>query len=678
MPTILERTQTKSMNVLRQVHSLDDSARQRHLPCAHEGLVNQGCCRRYRFTAWLFTSLLALIWHHPAHGQQPPPKTQGPAASAASAAAQEAQLSLLAEQAFVSLDFARAYKLASQALSINPKNLTTRRLAARSALALKKTSQCQRLLLAVSPQLASSDDIHTLGECSEGSSNISEPVVRYIERARKSTDKTDAASFWLGTFAYQKEQYAKASTYLDAVLVLPARFEEKKRFMQDRIADYLKIQENRRRLQKKTPESEAEKNRGIETQAPPGAVADTEKKLPKREKDVPEKPRSPQPPALKNGPFYSFAGDASAGLAGGVQDTVSTETGDQEAFDRELRAAAREGRNPNLSTIREESGSLLFPTVRGVAHFQTGYRAGNFVEKDGTEYAGGLLINVAYSGIKVPFYTLKDTRAHPSSSALHNPSGAGARLHGRIDFQPNPFFSIKSQLYIDRLISAYDVQYGQTGGDTEVRLSSGSFYLALRGFWSFLQGEDLAMGGDWNGFELDAGLIDLGFFSIQAPRGHALFAYQVSAARNDSPTTGVHQVVATEGEFFEFNFAPAFTFLDRFKAMFWYRYVTGTGRSYRSSVTRSEQDKSGDLRAKFPDAEYESQLSDWYAAIEYNPWAWGGIVAGLGASFYTTVFTEETAIATAPNAVTTYSYQPLLDAGKRNLTFGFVEFQARF
>lgn len=675
MSPIFQCTQTKRLTALRQLLRAYESLSPKLIPWDQPAQPHKGRCKRRLDAAALFTCLSAIIWHPPAHGQQP--KATPPVASTTSAAAQEAQLSLLAEQAFVSLDYARAYKLASQALSINPKNLTTRRLAARSALALKKTVQCQRLLLAISPQVASSDDIHTLGECSEGSSNISELIVRYIDLARRIPDKADAASFWLGTFAYQREQYAKASTYLDAVVIVPARFDEKKRFMQDRIADYLRIQESRRRMQTESSQAGTETMSGMDSKSQTPSAADTERKSLKREVKMTEKITKPRRAATKNGSFYSFEGGVSAGLAGGVQDTVSTETGEQEEFDREIRNAAQERRNPNLSAIQETSGSLLFPTIRAVTHFQTGYRAGNFVEQNGTEYAGGLRINVAYSGIKVPFYTLKDTRAHPSSSALQNPSGAGGRLYGHFDFQPNPFFSFRSELYIDRLIAAYDVQYGQTGGDSEVRLSSGSFYLALRGFWSFLQGEDLAMGGDWNGFELDAGLVDLGFFSIKAPRGHSLLAYHVSAARNDSPTRGVHQIVATEGEFFEFNFAPAFTLGDQFKAIFWYRYVAGSGRSYRSSVTRAEQDKSGDLRAKFPDAEYDSQLSDWFAAIEYHPWTWGGIVAGLGASFYTTLFTEETAIATSPNAVTTYSYQPLLDAGKNNITFGFIEFQAR-
>lgn len=603
-----------------------------------------------RICAILAAGLLTALFCNQAAWAQPAPPSSP--ASSGSTAAREAQLSLLAEQAFVSLDYARAYKWATQSLSINPRNITMRRLAARSALALKKYSECQRLMLAVNPVAANADDIHTLGECSEASSQVDETVVRYIERAGKSADKTDAASFWLGTFAYQSEQYAKAEPYLEAVVVLPARFEEKKRFMQARITDYLAIQDNRRRLVKK----------------PQSSAATPRRDTPRRETQKAE----------ANGSFFSFSGQAVAGLAGGVQDTVPTETGEQAAFDTELRDAAQENRNPNLSTKREKSGSLVFPTVRGSAHFRTGYRAGNFVASNGTEYAGGMIINAAYSGIKVPFYTLHETRSHPSSSALHNPSGAGARLYGSIDFQPNPFFAVRSELYLDRLLSAYENQYGQIGGDAQAKLSSGSFYLALGAFWSFLQGDDFALGGDWNGFSLDAGLINLGFFSIQAPKGHSLFVYHVSAARNDSPTTGVHQMVATEGDFFEFNFAPSFAILDSFRALFWYRYVTGTGRSYRSSLTRAEQERSGDLRAKLPDAEYESSLSDWYAAIEYNPWEWGGIVAGLGASFYSTLFTEETSIATAPNRVTAFSYQPLLDSGKRNITFGFIEFQSRF
>jgi hypothetical protein len=605
------------------------------------------------------------------------PATSQPVATKPQTQTQERTLSLAAEQAFASLDYATAFRAGQQVLSENPKNLAMRRLTASSALQLKKFSDCLKLMAVLTPKESSADDLHLLGECSQGNGSFTTQTIRSFEQSRNAPEKTDAASYWLGVAAYRDGNFVASKRYLDSVAILPARFDEQKKFMLERIADLLRANSPAPNTPKPTA-----------TPAVPSAVSDSPPRpngersdKAERGERLPERARLDLIPRKKaeNGGFSNFEGDAKLGVAAGVLDRVGIGIDEQKAFDKEVETAVREKREVKVSTIQERTGVLFTPLVSLNGKVNTGFRSDDFVGDRGTEYGLGVAFSGSYTTVQSNFYAVQDTRMHPAASVAFPSPGAGIRVSGHIDNRPNPFFRFWLEVFADRLATKFDNQFGQLGAQGRFSLQTRTAYFAVGGFWSLLQGSDMGIGGHWNGFELDAGLSNLGYFGLRAPLGHSLLSYQVSSPIPSSRTTGVFQIVSLEGTYFEVNLAPSIIFSPYFRAMLWYRFVYGRERTYVSSVTKAAQLKKDDLQPAERDSQFDSSLSDFSAAVEYTPWEWGGILGGVTASFYRTIYNlAEVPPNPSANSTSPYLYQPLLDRGKQNFTLGFVSIYTRF
>ncbi len=612
------------------------------------------------------------------------PATSQPAAPKPQTQTQERTLSLAAEQAFASLDYATAFRAGQQVLSENPKNLAMRRLTAASALQLKRFADCLKLMGVLTPKETSADDLHLLGECSQGNGSFTSQTIRSFEQSRNAPEKTDAASYWLGFAAYRDGNFVASKRYLDSVAILPARFDEQKKFMLERIADLLRANSPAPSTPKPTapPAPAAATGAPASVEGQPRSNDKLERtEKPERGERLPERARLDLIPRKKaeNGGFSNFEGDAKIGVAAGVLDRVGLGIDEQKAFDKEVETAVREKREVKVSTIQERTGVLFTPLVSLNGKVNTGFRSDDFVGDRGTEYGLGVAFSGSYTTVQSNFYAVQDTRMHPAASVAFPSPGAGIRVSGHIDNRPNPFFRFWLEVFADRLATKFDNQFGQLGAQGRFSLQTRTAYFAVGGFWSLLQGSDMGIGGHWNGFELDAGLSNLGYFGLRAPLGHSLLSYQVSAPIPSSRTTGVFQIVSLEGTYFEVNLAPSIIFSPYFRAMLWYRFVSATERTYIASTTKAAQIAQNDYAVKFPDSQFDSSLSDFSAAVEYTPWDWGGILGGVTASFYRTVYRPDEG---PPNSTATskspFLYQPLLDRGKQNFTLGFISLYTRF
>jgi hypothetical protein len=597
---------------------------------------------------------------------------------------QERTLSLAAEQAFASLDYATAFRAGQQVLSENPKNLAMRRLTAASALQLKRFADCLKLMGVLTPKETSADDLHLLGECSQGNGSFTSQTIRSFEQSRNAPEKTDAASYWLGFAAYRDGNFVASKRYLDSVAILPARFDEQKKFMLERIADLLRANSPAPNTPKPiaSPTPTAPAGAPVSVDGQPRSNDKPERiEKPERGERLPERARLDLIPRKKaeNGGFSNFEGDARIGVAAGVLDRVGVGIDDQKAYDKEVEAAVEGGREVKISTVEERTGVLFTPLVLFNGKVSTGYRSDDFVGDRGTEYGLGVAFSGSYTSVQSNFYAVQNTRMHPAASVAFTSAGAGIRVSAHIDNRPNPFFRFWLEAFADRLATKFDNQFGQLGAQGRFSLQTRTAYFAVGGFWSMLQGSDLGIGGHWNGIELDAGLSNLGYFGLRAPLGHSLLSYQVSAPIPSSRTTGVFQIVSLEGAYFEINLAPSIIFSPYFRAMLWYRFVSATERTYIASTTKAAQIAQNDYAVKFPDSQFNSSLSDFSAAVEYTPWDWGGILGGVTASFYRTVYRPNAGPANSTaTSRSTYLYQPLLDRGKQNFTLGFISLYTRF
>jgi hypothetical protein len=629
----------------------------------------QPLLRRKRVT-WPHVACLVLLLGFVPLGQsalaQP---SSTPSTGTASPSAKERALALAAEQAFASLDYTTAYRSGMQALAINPRNITVRRLTAVSALQLKRYGDCLRLISIMATKDLSSDDVHTLGECAQGLGSFSQPLRRTLEQLRSSSDKGDAANYWLGVAAYRAENYAEAKPFLEAVVVLPARFESQKRFMLERIADV-----EAAKTPAKPPATDGsdrpDRNDGKRPVAPsPRAVA------PK----VSEPPRRLAPRLLENGWFGEVSGSTSVGAVAGSIDRVSLRHDSQKAFDADVEAAARETRSVSLGTVSARTGALFGARADLHATALAGYRSGDFVGKRGSEYGVGLGLSASYSPLESSFYTVQNTTMHPAVTAAIAGTGAALRASTHIESRPHSAFGSRIDGYFDRQFNSYGDQFGQLGGRGRVWIQGTHLTLAGEGFWNLLMGPDLVIGGHWNGVGIDLSAQDLGLFSLSAPPGHSLVSYQRSVSIPKSRTKGVFQIMDLDGAYVEANVAPSIQFTQALRSFLWYRFVSGSQRSYRSSVSKAIQVRQDDFEAKASDSQYESNLHDLSVNLDYQGWSWGGLQTGISASYYATRYklVDLPNNPSSPN-VTPFAYAPLLDRGRQNVTLFYIAIQAVF
>jgi hypothetical protein len=592
-----------------------------------------------------------------------------------SASSRERSLALAAEQAFASLDYTSAYRAGVQVLGLNPRNLTIRRLAAASALQLKRFNDCIRLMAAVPPAETSSDDVHTLGECSQGLGTFAPSLLRNFEALKTDPNRSDAAHYWLGVAAYRASNFKLAKGLLDSVVVLPTRLEGPKRFMLERIADVESADQGSQTNRASDQPAKPSKPPPDGQQPPPAQLQGDRTKPGRSNSRIDLIPRR----SAQNGWFSGFGGGAQVGAFGGVIDRVSVLPDAQKDYDRDVEAARAANRNPNPETIETKTGSIVSPLIALNAKVSTGYRTADFVSDRGTQYGLDLMFSGAYSSIESSFYAVHGTKMHPAASAAIHAPGAGLRLSNHIEIRPNPAIGFLVETYIDRLANGLDKQFGQAGGRGKVWLEGEHMVLGATAFWNLLMGPDLVIGSHWNGVELDLSIKEVGMFSLRAPPGHSLASFQVSTSIPKSQTTGVFQLMSLDGRFWEFNVAPTLSFAPWFKTFVWYRLVSGTARAYRSSVSKEIQIRQDDYEAKNPDSQFESTLHDLSVALEYTPWSWGGVVAGISASYFGTRYAldEVPADPTAPDAKP-FDYQPLLDRGRQNVTVGFLSLYSRF
>lgn len=584
----------------------------------------------------------------------------------------ERSLALVAEQAFASLDYTTAYRSGLQVLTLNPRNLAIRRLTAASALQLKRFSDCLRLITVIPEKETSQDDLHTTGECAQGLGNFAPALKRDFEKMRGSSDTADAANYWLGVAAYRSGDYAAAKSSLEAVIVLPARFESQKRFMLERIADY----ESAKASPAKPPpaagtNSSSGPSLGNKTQQnrPEGRIEGQDRR-PARDQ-VSGKDRLELVPrkAPENGWYSLFEGESTLGVAGGALDRVSLAPDAQKAFDQDVEAARSNGGNPDTAKISVRNGTILGVIATLHARAATGYRSGDYVNRRGTEYDLGVTLSGAFSPVESPFFAVKDTKMHPASSAAVPPRGAGLRAHAHMESWLNPAIASRLEVYMDRLASDGSNQYGQFGGRGLAWIEGKHVILGVAGFWNLLMGPDLVVGGHWNGGEFELGFKELGLFRLQAPPGHSLLSYQISSSIPKSRSKGVFQIMSLDGSFWEVNLAPTLTFSPALSTFIWYRFVSGKERAYRSSVSKEIQIKQEDFEAKNPDSQYESVLHDLSINLRYTPWRWGGFHAGLSASYFATRY-KLFDIPPNPSSPTAqpFDYSLLLDRGRQNVT----------
>ena len=593
--------------------------------------------------------------------------------------AKERGLALAVEQSYASLDYAGAYRAGLQVLAINPRNITVRRLAAASALALKRYSDCLRLMVVIADKDTSSDDLHTLGECAQGMGSFSHPLKRTFEQGRQSTDRADAANYWLGVAAYRAGDYRAAQSYLNSVVVLPSRFESQKRFMLERIADIDSPPPSN--TKSKTPEDGDNSGKPTRPARPSDRPADPPERTPGGRVDSSTMARIegvPRRPAT-NGWFGTFEGTAAVGALAGTIDRVSLLSDDQKAYDNDVEAARKENRNPNTNTIASRNGPLVGLVAQLNIRTATGFRSGDYVGKRGTEYSLGLAFSGTYSPIESNFYAVRDTKMHPAASAALPSQGMGLRAAVSVDSRPNAAFHSRLEGYLDRLASGFDNQYGQLGSRGSVALEGQTVIFGIGGFWNLVMGPDMVIGGHWNGAELEIGLKDLGPFSLRAPPGHSLLSYQISSSIPRSRSKGVFQIMSLDGDFWEFNLAPTVTFSPELQVYAWYRFVSGSKRAYRSSVSKDIQIKQDDYEAKNADSQYESTLHDLSLNVDYAPWTWGGLQAGVVASYAGTRYKLEDIPSnpSSPNA-SPFSYAALLDRGRQNVTLVYAAIYSQF
>jgi len=542
-----------------------------------------------------------------------------------------------AQQAFARLDYQNAYKSALEALRTTPRNLEARRIAAKSAKELARNAECLKLMQPVPVASATTDDVGLVGEC--GALSAYTPwSLTFLQQSTSNSNNQDAANFWLGKFYYRKGDYSRAESFLAPVTVLPARLEKERAFMLERSRDVLKAQEP-------TPESDSEpasvsKEQGtspLPADAPPASSATAPTMGAGSRKSPAASPSTTkQPVPTQSAPAKQSA--ASRGslrknpTAGGYVETtaygalgVGVKRGssvyfdppeEQKAYDDAINKTGATGNATDKVNTR--SDNAVEPYADAVVTVQAGFASA--LGSGGQQSRFGLEVRAGGTGArqKLPFYSLAGESELPQYALRSLNSGWKISVGPFAEIATNRNFSVGGKLGLSIIGPSFTGMLGSVDASGWAKLEFDAFEVRPVGRFSVLTGKDNKQGAWLQSYGIDARVTRWGVFGFGAPEDHPLLRWTSIYPKGSENIVLFTQL---EGNFLEFNLAPRLFLGEQFNLLIWYRYVSGSRRSYVSSslVKLLEADSARGNKPFPPTASYTSASTDYALEAEWLP-----------------------------------------------------------
>ena len=521
---------------------------------------------------------------------------------------------ILAQQAFARFDYTSALKFAVETLAGNPQNSDARRIAAKSAKELRKPGDCLKLMSDAPLANIVSDDMNIVGECAS-LSNFSPWALNFLQRNSASDNNKDSANYWLGWYYYSRGDYPKAEKLLSNIALLPERFEKDRQFKLGRIRDITRASASGSTQPPPIQPQQIPQKKSDETSL-------STQKTPRRtpvNKPVTQRDHN----LITPGWFALTLGGGEIGVAVARGKAIKIGPNDQLDYETELNkpggtfASASPAVKSSVTSVDD-----LFADVK--ISEQIGYLTNASDKGIQTKIALDLGVAATQSKNYSVFYIPLAENSRASESARQASKGWGALSNLNLDLALNHNFSLLSKagygIYTPALSDAQSVLRLDVGA----KLNFDEY--EIKGAYRVEKenGKDNLTAGYNAQYSFDLSISRLSFFSFFAPPGYSLFRYTKSQPVESTAKASSSIVLYEmhEGYFWEMNFAPRVNIGDALSFMTWYRYVSGTNRSYVSGKTatavRDAAQKTGSYRTFRPSAEFESVSSDLTLEANWN------------------------------------------------------------
>ncbi len=526
----------------------------------------------------------------------------------------------LAQQAFARFDYTFALRYATETLAGNPQNSDARRIAAKSAKELRKAGDCLKLMSDAPIANIISDDMNIVGECASLSS-FSPWALNFLQKNSASDNNRDSANYWLGWYFYSRGDYPRAEKLLSNIALLPERLEKDRQFKLGRIRDITRAAAP----PQAQPSQSTQPLPILPQQLPFKNLDETASSSQKTSRRTPvNKPATQRDHNLISPGWFALTlGGGEIGIAIARGRAINIGPNEQLDYETELNkpGGTFASASPAVKSV-VVSVDDLFADVK-IAE-QVGYLTSASDKGIQTKIALDLGVAATQSKNYSSFYIPLDENPRASESARQASKGWGALSNINLDLALNHNFSLLSKagygIYTPALSDAQSVLRLDLGA----KLNFDEY--EIKGAYRVEKenGKDNLTAGYNAQYSFDLAVSRLSFFSFFAPPGYSLFRYTksqpVESAAKASSSIILYEM--HEGYFWEMNIAPRVNVGESLSFMTWYRYVSGTNRSYVSAKTttavRDAAQKTGSYRTFRPSAEFESVSSDLTLEANWN------------------------------------------------------------